>query len=58
MALSATYGRIDKKARTGAFHVAICKQSYADAGGERPRAMKGGKRTMTAAEIKLAIASL
>jgi len=54
------YIRVDKKARTaGMFHVALCKQSYAENSGQKPRAMKGkGALQMSAAEIKLAIGSL
>ena len=54
------YIRVDKKARTaGMFHVALCKQSYAETSGQKPRAIKGkGTLQMPAAEIKLAIESL
>ena len=54
------YIRVDKKARTaGVFHVALCKQSYADTSGQKPRAIKGkGTLQMSAAEIQLAIESL
>ena len=54
------YIRVDKKARTaGMFHVALCKQSYAENSGQKPRAMKGkGALQMSAADIKLAIGSL
>jgi hypothetical protein len=47
------YIRVDKKAKTtGVFHVALCKQSYAENSGQKPRAIKGGKLQMSAAEIR------
>ena len=40
-------------------HVALCKQSYADTSGQKPRAIKGaGGRQLSSAEIKSAIEAL
>ena len=52
--------RMDKKARTtGVFHVALCKQSYADTpGAEAACNQGGGVRQKSTAEIKSAIESL
>ena len=39
------YIRVDKKARTaGVFHVALCKQSYADTSGSRVQSRGKGAR--------------